>query len=350
MNERFWWVNHSDACRWERTGEYLWFAKHSHGSVRHESAKNVLRVLPGDVFFSFTGDVIDAIGVVLGTARDAARPAELHADTPHDSAGSGWLLPVRFMALERPFRPEAHCAEMTANLPRQSGNGPFGAERNPRVQLSAVPQRIVDTLRELLSGEIERIVETIVEAVGQRLADDAAEELLQRRSDLSPLQRSDLLKARHGKGPFRDQLESLEQACRITRLLDRRHLKAVHIKPWHRCADREMLDGNNGLLMSPHVGDLFVRGYLSFADHGEMLISRELNPAVLASWALPVPFCAGTFNADQCRYLDFHRREVFERHPQGRRRKGDPRTADIEIAAPEPAPAATANVAILRTT
>ena len=82
-------------------------------------------------------------------------------------------------------------------------------------------------------------------------------------------------------------------------LLDRRHLRARHIKPWSICSDQEKLDGFNGLLFSPQFDHLFTRGYIAFADNGELLVSRYLNPAVLQSWRITLPINVGAFKPQQ---------------------------------------------------
>jgi putative restriction endonuclease len=78
-----------------------------------------------------------------------------------------------------------------------------------------------------------------------------------------------------------------DNACMRTGLSDRRHLRAIHIKPWCECDDGEQLDGFNGLLLSPHLAHLFARGYISFSDSGTLLVSEELNPSVLQNRASP---------------------------------------------------------------
>jgi hypothetical protein len=82
-----------------------------------------------------------------------------------------------------------------------------------------------------------------------------------------------------------------------------------------------MLDGSNGLLMSPHVADLFERGYISFSDDGDLLVSQELNPVVLDNWHIKLPLNVGEFRPEQCYFLGYHRREVFQQHGAGRRQK-----------------------------
>lgn len=322
MSASFWWVNHSHTAPQELEGSYLWFAKKSHKSkARSESEKNTQRLLPGDVVFSFAEGAIGAIGVVLGSAREAAKPADFASIAQYTDTTSGWLVPVRFMPLADSLRIEEHIAELTPVLPRKHSPILASGGSNQHVALAAVPSLMAGTLRGLLAGELERIVGTITESVGRSLAEDAAEATIQQRADVSAAQRSDLLKSRHGQGAFRANLEQNEHSCRVTGVLDRRHLWARHIKPWSECDDAEKLDGCNGLLMAPHVAHLFERGYISFSDDGDLLVSQELNPVVLGNWHIQLPLNVGQFRPEQCYFLDYHRREVFQQHGAGRRQK-----------------------------
>jgi hypothetical protein len=56
-------------------------------------------------------------------------------------------------------------------------------------------------------------------------------------------------------------------------------------------------------------------------------VSRYLNPAVLDKWGLQLPRYVDAFRPEQCRYLDYHRQEIFERHVGGRRKAQD--TGDV---------------------
>lgn len=123
-------------------------------------------------------------------------------------------------------------------------------------------------------------------------------------------------------GKFRANVEQLEGACRVTGVMDRRHLRAVHMKPCDDCDDAGKLDGGNGLLLSPHVAHLFERGYVSFSDDGQLLVSRQLNSTVLKRWAITLPIAARAFVARQLPYLAWHREHVFEKAGAGRRRRG----------------------------
>ena len=71
-----------------------------------------------------------------------------------------------------------------------------------------------------------------------------------------------------------------------------------------------------GRLDTQHLLD---RGHISFTDHGRLLISQYLNPSVVRAWGLDSARPPYPFRPEQCRYLDFHRRELFETVHAGRR-------------------------------
>ncbi len=324
MNGSFWWVNHSQTFRAEIEGSYLWFADIPRKSkARSESEKNIQRMAPADVVFSCADGSIGAVGVVLGSAREASQPvdSDLESGATREKENPGWLVPVRFMPLAVPLRLSDHMSSLAHVLPRKHSPILSSGAGNQHMALAAVPPAMATALGHLLSGELERIVGALTEAAGRSLAEDAAEAVIQHRADIGPARKWELLKARNGQGSYRTHLEEHENSCRLTRVLDRRHLLAVHMKPWSDCDDAEKLDGANGLLMSPHVAHLFERGYISFSDEGELLVSQELNPVVLANWHIDLPVNVGEFRPDQCYYLDFHRREVFQQHGAGRRQK-----------------------------
>jgi hypothetical protein len=91
------------------------------------------------------------------------------------------------------------------------------------------------------------------------------------------------------------------------------HLIASHCKPWRDSDNSERLDGENGLLLTPSIDHLFDRGFISFENNGELLVSRVAHENSLKKMGVPVgiKFNAGAFSEGQRRYLDFHRESVF---------------------------------------
>jgi hypothetical protein len=316
---RHWWVNHRHAPRREIEGGYLWSPARGKSAANDESCSNMLAAQAGDIVFSFADAVIGAVGVVLGRARETPEPLATGAPGGKRRIAAGWQLPVRFTELAQPLRTMEHARDLASVLPKKhaplspSGVGIRG------VYLSPVAEAMVIVLRRLLGGQVEALEEKIRSAIGAELLDERAEEGIRLRTDIGPVEKEQLIRARRGQGAFRQHVEEIEGGCRLTGLLDRRHVLACHIKPWRESDDREKLDGFNGLLFSPHIGHLFDRGYVSFADDGHLLVSRHLNPRVLKVWHLDPQAKVEGFRPEQCAYLEYHRREVFEQHDRGRR-------------------------------
>jgi hypothetical protein len=143
------------------------------------------------------------------------------------------------------------------------------------------------------------------------------EELEQRKIEegaiLSETQRKALIYARRGQGLFKQNVGRHEHACRITHVENPVHLIASHIKPWRESTNDERLAGSNGLLLTPSIDHLFDRGFISFADDGELLISRRADRSSLQRMGVPTasPIGVGDFTSEQKHFLDYHRNEIF---------------------------------------
>jgi putative restriction endonuclease len=314
-----WWVNHKQTHRQEIEGEYLWSPKKNQNGANNETYNNMTKVLPGDVVFSFADGEIRAVGVVLGRAREAPRPPEFRATGHQWGKDPGWQVPVRFELLKHPIRVKDHVRELAPVLPEKYSPIRKTGDVNQGVYLAALPPAMASAVRHLLEGEVDNIRERMMDSAGIDLRDDAAEAAIQQRTNIGPREKASLVNARRGQGIYRENLEQIERKCRMTGLLDRRHLRASHIKPWSASTDEEKLDGFNGLLLSPHFDHLFDRGYISFEDNGNLKVSRYLNPAVIEIWRIDINQNVGPFKPEQCKYLEYHRRHVFEHHGSGRR-------------------------------
>ena len=127
-------------------------------------------------------------------------------------------------------------------------------------------------------------------------------------------EREQLIMARNGQGRYRQNLEQIENGCRITGIKNSAFLTASHIKPWRFSSHKERLDGNNGLLLSPHIDKLFDLGLISFEDSGNMLYANQEVVEALKKWGIALPLNVGIFNCSQKAYLKFHRENIFNRY------------------------------------
>jgi len=313
----FWWVNNKQTYTHEIGGNYLWSPTERSDGGLNEFYENMKRVRPGDVVFAFAGGEIKAVGICSAPAILAPKPGEFGA--AGDAWGSeGWRVPVEFTRLSTPLRPKDHMDVLAPTLPkkyspiRSDGNGNQGA------YLAAVPVEMAQAVIDLLGprwAEIDRgaTVEPAHQIETIEASEEQVEQELRNRTDLDETEKLQLVKSRRGQGIYRKNLEGFEKACRITDVANRRHLRASHIKPWRASTTFEKLDGNNGLLLSPHIDHLFDQGFISFTDDGALLVSPEADADTLILWWIEPEGNYGPFRAEQLPYLAFHRDFVFKR-------------------------------------
>jgi hypothetical protein len=132
-------------------------------------------------------------------------------------------------------------------------------------------------------------------------------------SELPQTERAALLKSRVGQGRFKMNVSRFETRCRVTQVSNPVHLIASHIKPWRESNNEERLAAGNGLLLTPSIDHLFDRGFISFEDSGETLISPVADIDSLRRMGLDPgnPPKIGGFNSDQKYFLQHHRTSIF---------------------------------------
>jgi len=310
---QYWWVNQNQTYQFEISGGYMWSPKANTNGAYNQFYENMTETIPGDVVFSFKDTFIKAIGIVTGRAETGTKPTEFNAvDNPWDR--EGWHVPVSFTELEKPLRPKNYMEHLRPTLPHKysplqpNGNG------LQAVYLAKVPPDMADVLITLLDGQVEAIVAAgLEEEALSNAEDDQHESELKSRKDISETEKTQLINARRGMGIFRTQVRLIEKQCRITGVSARQHLRASHIKPWRFSSSHEKLDGNNGLLLSPHVDHLFDRGFISFSANGSLLLSKQIKIEVLSAWSIDPDLNVGTFLPAQEIYLKFHREQVFKK-------------------------------------
>jgi len=145
----------------------------------------------------------------------------------------------------------------------------------------------------------------------ERIEEDRVAEILCDKS-ISETEKEQLVRARIGQGRFRSAVHKIESSCRLTHISDLAMLRASHIKPWRDSSNFERLDGNNGLLLAPHVDHLFDGGWITFDKSGRLVLSSRLPEGIMRKWNLPESADTGSFNEDQMKYLSYHRDRVFK--------------------------------------
>jgi hypothetical protein len=320
---RYWWVNQNQTYRHEVAGGYLWSPKRKANGHINPFYEFMRDVAPGDVIFSFADTFVRAIGIAKSTCYECPKPHEF------GNVGAyweqvGWKVEVEFRPLSNPIRPVEHLITLRHTLPEKYSPLSPDGRGSQSVYLTAVPAPMARALAGLIGREAQQAIDigtTFAQDVG--LSDRPAQAVAEWEEHLRTAiehdvaipetTRAQLVLARRGQGRFREAVSNIEHHCRVTGVNRPEHLIASHCKPWRDSDNAERLDGENGLLLTPSIDHLFDRGFISFENDGELLVSPVAHEVSLRKMGVPVHqrVNVGGFSEGQRRYLEFHRESVF---------------------------------------
>lgn len=300
-----WWVNQGETFELEVRGGYIWSPKKEKNGHRSSAYENMTMMKIGDRVFSYSDKNLRAVGLVLKEAISSPQPAE-YGDRWEEE---GWLVEVDFTVSETPYPPKADWEEIKGLFPQSIKPLTRDGYGNQKVYLSKISERLSTLLFEKLQpGFIE-----IPEAVSEYSEGEYFEESeIWHDVKLEDTQREAIVMARNGQGKFRKRVASFEKTCRVTEVSDPKLLIASHIKPWRVATPAERLDGNNGLMLSPHIDRLFDSGWISFDTSGSILASSALSKDLFEKWGINRDRNVGSFNSLQSKYLEFHNNFIFK--------------------------------------
>jgi hypothetical protein len=322
---RYWWVNQNQTYRHEVAGGYLWSPKRKANGHINPFYEFMREVAPGDLIFSFADTYIRAIGIAKSVCYECPKPDEF------GSVGMyweqvGWKVEVEFQPLKAPIRPIDNIGILRGLLPEKYSPLSADGRGSQSVYLTEVPVPMAHALAGLIGRPAQKAIDVgtlFAQDVG--MSDHPAQSIatweehlratIERDIAIPETTREQLVLARRGQGRFRENVSRIETRCRVTGVNRPEHLIASHCKPWRDSDNSERLDGENGLMLTPSIDHLFDRGFISFDNNGDLLVSRVAHEFSLKKMGVPieVKFNVGTFSEGQRQYLDFHRESVFLR-------------------------------------
>jgi putative restriction endonuclease len=304
----FWWVNHKQTFKVETEEGYIWSPEKDNNGARNESYLNLTRVQPLDVVFSYAEGKISAIGIVEHKFLPYPRP-EKFGTIGNQWSETGWLVPIDWKYLDNPIFPKTYLQTISPLLPNKYSPLQSNGDGNQKFYLTAISDQLGNLLISLIN-ELNSTIVSSLSDIKQEMQEAQAEYFINQ-INISKTFKDQLIKARIGQGTFRIQVERIENGCRWTGLNDKQFLIASHIKPWKNSSNQEKLDGNNGLLLSPHVDKLFDKGYISFSETGRIMLASDRILKVLKYWELDPSKYVGAFTEKQQNYLEYHRSSIW---------------------------------------
>ena len=239
----------------------------------------------------------------------------------------GWRVDVDFQRITDPIIPKQHMQAIGPTLPeryspiRQDGRG-------NQVYLAQIPEAMALVIAQLTSPEVLMIMQgaqketpapSFPELKGIVEWEERERMRIVEDCELPETEKRALITARRGQGTFRQNVWRREKICRVTRVDRPEHLIASHIKPWRESDNHERLFGGNGLLLTPTIDHLFDRGFISFENHGELLLSPVAHEDSLKKMGIITDRVVnvGGFSEPQKEFLEFHRTNVFLKREVG---------------------------------
>lgn len=304
---KYWWVSQNKTYKEELEGGYLWSPKTQKDGKQNNSYNNMPKVSPGDIVFSFKSTRIQAMSIAKSSGYSFDIPKEL----PNDEwKNDGWKVDVEYHALKKLIRPKNHIEQLGPHLPKKYSPLKSNGDGNESY-LFELPKELAEEVIALVGSEATGIIDSSADILDKLDSDKKQNEIVENLT-ISTTEKQQLITSRRGQGVFRLRLEAIEPCCRITHVDQKRHLIASHIKPWSKSDNIERLDGNNGLLLAPHIDHLFDKGYISFENNGDLIISEHASKDLLVSWSIELGNY-GSLNKKQKFYMTYHRNEVFEK-------------------------------------
>lgn len=164
-----------------------------------------------------------------------------------------------------------------------------------------------------LKTEVARILQQYSQSdTSEKSCEEMAADIeeIKKRQNITETEKAALTWARKGQGDFRSDLIKIWGRCLITGCDQLEMLRASHIKPWRCSNDEERLDPYNGLLLVPNLDLLFDKGYISFDDEGNILISQALSANTKKIFNIHSDISL-KLNQTQLTYMSFHRNNIF---------------------------------------
>jgi hypothetical protein len=279
-------------------------------------------VAPGDIVYSFADGAVQGFGMARTHCYTSPRPDEFgHIGQAWNELG--WRVDIDFQKFTEPILPPQHMHAIAPTLPERYSPIRVNGYGNQGVYLAQIPRPMALVIAQLASPELLGIIQGIQIAETAEVPlpelrgivewEERECEQISTNNKIRETEKQSLIKARRGQGLFRQNVSRIEHLCRVTRVDKQEHLIASHIKPWRESDNHERLFEGNGLLLTPTVDHLFDRGFISFEDKGDLLVSPVAHEESLNKMGIITNRVVnvGSFAEPQKRFLEFHRAKVF---------------------------------------
>jgi hypothetical protein len=125
-------------------------------------------------------------------------------------------------------------------------------------------------------------------------------------------ERQGLITSRVGQSAYRKSIiHRWEYKCAVTEFNELKILVASHIVPWAEASDEERLNVHNGILLSPVYDALFDRHLISFENHGQIILSDQIEPEAYRKIGVSGKERIKNLSSENTVFLEHHRTQLI---------------------------------------
>lgn len=290
----FWWVFQNKTYKEESEGSFLWAPKANSTGTSQYYWQTMTELEEGDIVFSCVKQKIYAISTVIAPAYSYNKPFDVNTNKLWEN--EGWKADLVFTELNTPIELKQIRDELM--LMMQSKYAPLN-------RMGTGNQGYLFSITDQAGTYLLSILEhnNDINLIEKEISD------IQKQPNITITERERLVASRIGQGDFRKYLlKSWDNKCALSGLELPELLIASHIKPWKVSNNRERLDHNNGLLLSPNYDYAFDKGYISFTEEGKIIFSPTLSVEQIHALGFKhTDTIQKKLNIHQKAYIEYHR-------------------------------------------
>lgn len=292
----YYWVNQGKTYKEEKEGGYLWAPKGNSDGKSFFHWDNMTKLKPNDIIFNFRKGFLLGYCIIESEYFLAPQPDEFNVDVKWEN--EGYMVHAKYFMFNAPLEVDSIYENVKQYLPTKYS--PLNKTGNP--------PKIRANQGYLYESNIN-IAKVIFDLANTRFkeSDKGKDET----NETKQTTRTGLVTSRVGQGEYRQKLlRRWEFKCAVNRSSIKEILIASHIVPWRDSDNKERLDVNNGLLLSPNYDALFDRYLISFDDNGKIILSKSLDKNQYSNLGVTGTEKIENLTPGNIKYLKRHREKL----------------------------------------
>ena len=299
----YYWVNQGKTYKEEKEGGYLWAPiKNSKGNSFFHW-ENMTKLKPNDIVFNYRKGFIVGYCEIKTKHFLAPQPEEFNVDVEWEN--EGYMIDAEYVLFSEPIDIKTAYKVINQYLPEKySPMNISGIELKIKANQGYLYEFSQKAAQELFKLAHINFIDNYD---NNEVREDEVPYGLPKETS-----KQNLTTSRVGQGEFRQRiLRKWNYKCAVNGTSIKEILIASHIVPWREANDKERLDVDNGLLLSPTYDALFDKYLISFDNEGKIILSKSMDKKDFYKLGVTGEEIIDNLSAGNKKYLERHRKKII---------------------------------------